>query len=56
MSTGRREFLKYLGTAAAANAFPASIARALAIPANNSLLKNPVFSLSVSEFWVIAAS
>ena len=35
MSTGRREFLKYLGTAAAANAFPASIARALAIPANN---------------------
>jgi len=35
MSTGRREFLKYLGTAAAANDFPASIARALAIPANN---------------------
>jgi phospholipase C len=35
MSTDRREFLKYLGTAAAASAFPASIARALAIPANN---------------------
>ena len=35
MSTDRREFLKYLGIAAAASAFPASIARALAIPANN---------------------
>jgi len=35
MSSGRREFLKYLGTAAAASTLPASIARALAIPANN---------------------
>jgi len=35
MSTDRREFLKYLGTVAAASAFPASIARALAIPTNN---------------------
>jgi phospholipase C len=35
MSTDRREFLKYLSTVAAASAFPASIARALAIPANN---------------------
>jgi phospholipase C len=35
MSTERREFLKLLSTAAAAAAFPTSIARALAIPANN---------------------
>src|SRR5215475_14132894 len=35
MSTDRREFLKLLSTAAAASAFPASVARALAIPANN---------------------
>src|SRR6266436_4727509 len=34
MSTDRREFLKLLSTAAAASAFPASISRALAIPAN----------------------
>ena len=35
MSSGRREFLKLASTAAAASAFPASIARALAIPAND---------------------
>ena len=35
MSTDRRDFLKLLSTAAASAAFPASIARALAIPANN---------------------
>jgi phospholipase C len=35
MSTDRRDFLKLLSSAAAASAFPASIARALAIPANN---------------------
>jgi phospholipase C len=35
MSTDRREFLKLLTTAAASAAFPASITRALAIPANN---------------------
>jgi phospholipase C len=35
MSTDRREFLKLLSTAAAASAFPASISRALAIPAND---------------------
>jgi len=35
MSTDRREFLKLLSTAAAASAFPASISRALAIPANH---------------------
>src|SRR5499433_142969 len=35
MSTDRRDFLKLLATAAGSAAFPASIARALAIPANN---------------------
>jgi phospholipase C len=35
MSTDRREFLKLLTTAAASTAFPASISRALAIPANH---------------------
>ena len=35
MSTERREFLKLLSTAAAAAAFPASISRALEIPAND---------------------
>jgi len=35
MTTHRRDFLKLLSTAAAASAFPASIARALSIPANN---------------------
>src|SRR6516165_5105517 len=35
MSTDRRDFLKLLSTAAASAAFPASIARALALPANN---------------------
>jgi phospholipase C len=35
MSRDRREFLKLLTTAAATASFPASIARALAIPANN---------------------
>ncbi|MGB7844861.1 MAG: phospholipase C, phosphocholine-specific [Candidatus Acidiferrum sp.] len=35
MSRDRRDFLKLLATAAATSAFPASIARALAIPANN---------------------
>ena len=35
MSTHRRDFLKLLTTAAAASTLPASIARALAIPANN---------------------
>src|SRR5215467_15912978 len=35
MSSGRREFLKLASTAAAASAFPASIARALAIQAND---------------------
>jgi phospholipase C len=35
MSTDRREFLKFLSTAAASAAIPASIARALAIPANS---------------------
>src|SRR6202008_1638414 len=35
MSQDRRDFLKLLTTAAAAASFPASIARALAIPANN---------------------
>ena len=35
MSTDRREFLKLLSAAAAASAFPASISRALAIPAND---------------------
>src|SRR6267143_3632844 len=35
MSTDRREFLKLLSTAAAASSFPASISRALAIPANH---------------------
>src|SRR5882757_4914632 len=35
MSSDRREFLKLLSTAAAASAFPASISRALAIPANH---------------------
>jgi phospholipase C len=35
MSTDRREFLKLLTAAAAAGSFPASIARALALPANN---------------------
>ena len=35
MSTDRREFLKLFTTAAAAGSFPASIARALAIPASN---------------------
>src|SRR6266850_6090627 len=35
MGTDRREFLKLLSTAAAASAFPASISRALAIPANH---------------------
>jgi len=35
MSTHRRDFLKLLTTAAASTALPASIARALAIPANN---------------------
>jgi phospholipase C len=34
MSTDRRSFLKLLSTSAFAAAFPASIARALAIPAN----------------------
>ena len=35
MTTDRRDCLKLLSTAAASTAFPASIARALAIPANN---------------------
>jgi len=35
MSTDRREFLRFLSTAAAAAAFPASISRAMAIPAND---------------------
>src|SRR5215468_1624877 len=35
MSTDRREFLKHLTAGAAAGLFPASIARALAIPANS---------------------
>jgi phospholipase C len=35
MSTDRRSFLKLLTTGAASAAFPASIARALSIPANN---------------------
>lgn len=35
MSADRREFLKLLTAAAAAGSFPAGIARALAIPANN---------------------
>ncbi len=35
MSTDRREFLKLLTTAAASATLPASIARGLAIPANN---------------------
>jgi len=35
MSTDRRDFLKLLTTAAASAAFPASICRALAIPANH---------------------
>jgi phospholipase C len=35
MSPDRRTFLKFLSTAAASSAFPASIARALAIPAND---------------------
>ena len=35
MSSDRREFLKLLSTAASSAAFPASIARALAIPASN---------------------
>src|SRR5258708_14285226 len=35
MSSDRRTFLKFLSTAAAPSAFPASIARALAIPAND---------------------
>src|ERR1700675_3062090 len=35
MSTDRREFLKLLTTTAAASAFPASISRALAIPAHH---------------------
>jgi len=35
MSTDRREFLKLLSAAAAASAFPASISRAMAIPANH---------------------
>src|SRR5215469_1488619 len=35
MGTDRREFLKLLTAAAAAGSFPASIARALAIPAND---------------------
>jgi len=35
MSTDRRTFLKLLTTSAASGAFPASISRALAIPANN---------------------
>jgi phospholipase C len=35
MSADRREFLKFLTTAAASAAFPASITRALGIPANN---------------------
>jgi phospholipase C len=35
MSTDRRDFLKLLTTAAASAGFPASIARALAIPANH---------------------
>src|SRR5215470_13347793 len=35
MGTNRRDFLKILGTATAGTAFPASIARALAIPANH---------------------
>ena len=35
MSTDRREFLRLLSTAAAAAAFPASISRAMAIPAND---------------------
>src|SRR5579862_6598375 len=35
MSVERRDFLKLLTTAAASAAFPASIARALALPANN---------------------
>jgi phospholipase C len=35
MSTHRRDFLKLLTSAAAASVFPASIARALSIPANN---------------------
>jgi len=35
MSTDRREFLKLMSTAVASAAFPASISRALAIPANN---------------------
>ncbi|HEX2711341.1 MAG TPA: alkaline phosphatase family protein, partial [Candidatus Acidoferrales bacterium] len=35
MSKDRREFLKLLSTAAAAAAFPATISRALALPANN---------------------
>jgi len=35
MGTDRREFLKLLSTAAAASAFPASISRALAIPASH---------------------
>jgi phospholipase C len=35
MSTDRRNFLKLLSTGAAAASFPASIARALAIPANH---------------------
>ena len=36
MATHRRDILKLLSTAAAASAFPASIARALSIPANNA--------------------
>jgi len=35
MSTDRREFLKLLSSAAAVSAFPASLARALSLPANN---------------------
>jgi phospholipase C len=35
MSTDRRTFLQLLGSAALSATFPASISRALAIPANN---------------------
>jgi phospholipase C len=37
MSTDRRTFLKLLTTSAASGAFPASISRALAIPATGSI-------------------
>ncbi len=44
MSTDRRTFLQLLGSAALSATFPASISRALALPANNRTSFRPALT------------